>query len=159
MHKNKKRIVTAILLMCMCIIPFYPASAADIVVSGYTVNSVTNEGVIPRYNNVVSVDTHMSISSSGKMAINYCYDGIPSSTTKAVITTYIEKRTLGIFWSKVDIGQPDNQWVDTIAKYAYDGTRTYQLSASGTYRVTVTYKIYGTGGSADTITTEVKDSY
>lgn len=159
MHKNKKRIATAILLMCMCIIPFYPASAADKIVSGDTVNSETNEGITPRYNNVGSVDTQMSISSSGKMTINYSYRGFPSSTTKAVITTCIEKRTLGIFWSKVDIGQPNNQWVDTIANYTYAGTRTYQLSSAGTYRVTVTYKIYGTGGSADTITAELKDTY
>ena len=159
MYKNRKRFVTGLLIICMSIIPFHSVYAASKTTSYYTDEDTFGNGIMPRYNNVSSVDTQMSISSSGKMTINYCYEGFPSSTTKAVITTYIEKRTLGLFWSRVDIGQTDNQWVDTIAKYTYDGTRTYQLSSSGTYRVTVTYKIYGTGGSTDTITTEVKDSY
>ena len=109
MHHNKKQIVTVILLMCMCIIPFHSASAAGNVMPDYEVSYETNEGVMPRYNNVGYVDTQMNISSSGKMSINYSYRGFPSSTTKAEITTCIEKRTLGIFWSKVDIGQPDNR--------------------------------------------------
>lgn len=75
----------------------------------------------------------MNISSSGKVTINR-YTGFPLTTTKAVITMYIEKRTLGLFWTRVDIGEPDNQWVDTIKNYSYNGSRTYQLSSSGTYR-------------------------
>lgn len=101
----------------------------------------------------------MNISSSGLMTISYQYSGYPSITTKAVITTYIEKRTLGIFWSRVDIGTSDNQWNDVINDYRYTGYRTYQLSDKGTYRVVVKYTIYGTGGSADVIPYEAKDSY
>lgn len=159
MYKNRKRILTGLLIVCMSIIPLNSVCAASKEPSHYIASDTLGNDIMPRYNNASSVDTQMSISSSGKMTINYCYEGFPSLTSKAVITTYIEKRTLGLFWNRVDIGQTDNQWVDTIAKYTYDGTRTYQLSSSGTYRVTVTYKIYGTGGSTDTITTEVKDSY
>lgn len=59
----------------------------------------------------------------------------------------------------MDNGQTDDQWVDTIKNYRYSGSRTYQLSSSGTYRVTVAYKIYGSGGSADNVEQQIKDSY
>lgn len=157
MKKVKKQIVAVLLVLCMGIVPFSTVNAAEGQISSYSLGSGTE--IMPLYNNVSSVSSTMSISSSGKMEILYQYAGFPSTTTKAVITTYIEKRTLGIFWKRVDIGETDDQWVDTINDYRYNGVRTYQLSDSGTYRVTITYKIYGSGGSADTVTNELKDSY
>lgn len=155
MYRIRKRFKTTLLVVCMSILAVQPVSAANIA----TQRICTNNEIMPLYNNVGSVNSNMSINSSGKMTINYKYAGSPSTTTKAVITTYIEKRTLGVFWSRVDIGEPDDQWVDTIKDYSYYGSRTYQLSSTGTYRVTITYKIYGNGGSVDTITSEIKDSY
>ena len=147
MTKRLKVLVSAILVLCLFIVPLSPVSAA------------TQEGVMPRYNNVGTVTGGMSINDSGKMTILYKYTGSESITTKAVITTYIEKKFLGLFWKRVDIGTTDNKWVDTINDYKYTGTRTYQLSSTGTYRVTVIYKIYGSGGSADEIEVQKTDSY
>lgn len=149
MRGRIKKILATLLVLCLSIVPFFSVSAA----------AVTQEEVMPLYNNTASVTTAMNINSSGKMTISYQYSGYPSTTTKAVITTYIEKKTLGLFWSRVDIGTTDDQWVDTINDYRYTGSRTYQLSSSGTYRVTVVYKIYGSGGSADEIEYQAKDSY
>lgn len=111
------------------------------------------------YNNTISTATHMNISSSGKMTISYKYSGYASITNKAVITTYIEKKTLGLFWSRIDIGTSNDEWIDTISNYKYTGSRKYQLPSSGTYRVTVIYKIYGSGGAADKIEYQEKGSY
>lgn len=147
MRKTFKKMLAAILTLCLFIVPICSVSAA------------TQEEVMPLYNNTASVTTAMNINSSGKMTISYQYSGYPSTTTKAVITTYIEKKTLGLFWSRVDIGTSNDQWVDTINDYRYTGSRTYQLSSSGTYRVTVVYKIYGSGGAADEIEYQAKDSY
>lgn len=69
---------------------------------------------VPFYNNVYSVSSTASISSSGLLTVTNSYTGSSSVTTKAVITTYIERKTLGIFWSRVDIGQTNDEWVDTI---------------------------------------------
>lgn len=149
MKKRIKRFVTAILVLCLSIIPLSPVSAA----------TATPEEIMPMYNNVGSATATININSSGKLTIGYQYSGYSSITTKAVITTYIEKKTLGLFWTRVDIGQTDDEWVDTINDYRYTGSRTYQLSSSGTYRVTVIYKIYGSGGSADEIECQMKDSY
>lgn len=149
MKKQIKRIFVALLVLCLSIIPISPVSAA--VADG-------NE-IVPLYNNVSSATANVSINNSGKMTITYQYYGSSAVTTKAVITTYIEKKTLGLFWTRVDIGTTDDEWVDTKYDPSYNGSRTYQLSSTGTYRVTVNYKIYGTGGSADEIKCQAQDSY
>ncbi len=147
MTKRLTGIISVLLIMCLFVVPLSPVSAA------------TEEGVMPRYNNVASVTASISINDSGKLTITYKYGGSPEITTKAVITTYIEKKFLGLFWKRVDIGTTDNKWVDTINDYRYTGSRIHQLSSSGTYRVTVVYKIYGSGGSADEIELQKTDSY
>lgn len=147
MIKRLTSIISVILALCLFVVPLSPASAAS-------------EGdIMPRYNNVSTVTASIGINDSGKLSITYKYSGAASITTKAVITTYIEKKFLGLFWRRVDIGTTNDEWVDTINDYRYTGSRTHQLSSSGTYRVTIIYKIYGTGGSADEIEVQKTDSY
>lgn len=145
MQKNTNRILAVLLTLCLTVLSFSSVSNAS--------------GIAPLYNNADAVSSSVTISSSGLMNISYRYMGSSSVTTKAVITTYIEKKTLGLFWTRVDIDQPNNQWVDTINNYRYSGSRTFQLSSKGTYRVTITYKIYGTGGAVDEIPFEIEKKY
>ncbi len=149
MTKRLTGIISALLIMCLFVVPLSPVSAA----------TAPEAEVMPCYNNVSSATANASISDSGKLTITYNYSGSSSVTTKAVITTYIEKKFLGLFWKRVDIGTTDDQWVDTINNYRYTGSRTYQLSSTGTYRITVIYKIYGSGGAADEITCQGTGSY
>lgn len=149
MKKQLKRLLGIVLVLCLSIVPFCSVSAS----------AATQEEIMPLYNNVSNATANLGISDSGKMTINYSYVGSSGVTTKAVITTYIEKKTLGLFWKRVDIGTTNDEWVDTINNYKYTGSRSYQLSSSGTYRVTIKFKIYGTGGSADEIERQVKASY
>ena len=53
------------------------------------------------------------------------FQGIREKTTKGEITTYVEKRTLGFFWTRVDIGQPNNQWYDVVYDYMYIGRHSF----------------------------------
>lgn len=147
MKKQIKIFLLTMLIICLFASTICPTTAAS---AG---------GIKPLYNNTSATTTNMNINENGLMTISYQYSGYPSKTTKAVITTYIEKRTLGLFWSRVDIGTDRNQWVDVINDYRYTGYRTFQLSAKGTYRVVVEYTIYGTGGAADVIPYEAKDSF
>lgn len=149
MKKLIKIALASVLVLCLSVVPFCSVSAA----------AATQEEIMPLYNNVSTATANLSISDSGKMTINYKYTGSSGITTKAVITTYIEKKVLGLFWTRVDIGTTNDEWVDTINNYKYTGSRTHQLSSSGTYRVTVIYKIYGTGGSADEIKKQITASY
>lgn len=145
MKTHLKKLLTLTLALCFLVTPLALIAQA--------------EGIEPRYNNTMMTYNAMTISDSGKLSIVYDYDGVSGVTTKAVITTYIEKRFLLFFWQRVDIGTTDNQWVDTFYKDSHGYTRSYQLTDEGTYRVKVTYKIYGSGGAADTIEYEATDSY
>jgi len=117
------------------------------------------EVVTPYYNNTLSARTTIAISPSGELSVVYAYHGIQNVTTMAVITTYIEKKVLGLFWTRVDIGTPDDQWVDTIYDYAHNGEHSLQLDSKGTYRVTVTFHIYGSGGAMDEIERQETKTY
>ncbi len=73
--------------------------------------------------------------------------------TSVEINTLVEKQTLLFFWSDVD------EWSDTVYDISYYDTTSIQLDDEGTYRVTVEYTFYGTGGAADTITCEMEVKY
>lgn len=124
-----------------------------------TIRAHAEEVATPYYNNTLSARTTVSISSSGELSVVNSYRGFENVTTKAVITTYIEKKVLGLFWTRVDIGTTNDQWVDTVYNYYHTGGHSFQLSSTGTYRVTVTYKIYGSGGTADEIECQETKKY
>lgn len=121
--------------------------------------AVSAAEITPYYNNTVSASTTVNVSSTGKITITNKYTGRKDVTTKAVITTYIEKRFLGIFWTRVDIGTTNDEWVDTIYDYRYSGDHSFQLESTGTYRVTVEFVISGFGGAADEIVREIEKKY
>lgn len=145
MKKHKISIAT-ILMICFSIFAAQTISAKA-------------AGITPYYNTTQMASSTMNISDDGVMTITYRYITKTTNISSATITTYIEKRTLGIFWTRVDIGVPDNQWVDTSTSSSYVNSRTFQLSSSGTYRACITYEIIGSNGSADTIPYELQDSY
>ena len=149
MKRQLKKLLVAILTVCLVVVPLYPVSAAVI----------EQEEIIPMFNNTAAANVTMGINSNGKMTITYNYTGFSGITTHAVVTSYIEKRTLGVFWTRVENGQTDNQWVDTLNGYSATGTRTCNLSQTGTYRVTAIYKVYGSGGAADEIKCQATDTY
>lgn len=85
-----------------------------------------------RYNNTVTASSSVSISDSGLLTIANQFQGIREKTTKGEITTYVEKRTLGFFWTRVDIGQPNNQWYDVVYDYMYIGSHTISFNSKVT---------------------------
>lgn len=94
-----------------------------------------------------TVDTSANVD-SGVLKINNYYS-ISSNTgfSSAEIHTYVERRVLGIFWVKVDNGQPDKTWVATSTQQVYSKDYSLSLSQTGTYRVTAEYTFYGSSGS------------
>lgn len=151
MTNIKKRpifLVVSLLLVFTCIFTAVsiPASAAT-------------PDIMPCLNNALSAQSSVSISSTGVLTIKNKLQGIPGVTTKTVITTYVEKKVLGLFWKRVDIGQTNNQWVDTIYNDSYTSSHSVQLSSKGTYRITVKYEISGTGGAVDKIPYEITKTY
>lgn len=145
---NKRAWKTALPLLMICMIFTHSMSM-----------SAKAADIMPYYNNTFSAKSTATVSEDGVITISNRYIGLSGITTKAVITTYIEKKTFGIFWTRVDIGQTDNQWVDTKYSESYSGKHTFQLKDEGTYRVKVIYQIYGSGGAADKIECEEKVTY
>ena len=115
--------------------------------------------VAPRYSNLISAKTTATVSSSGLLVVRHRLEGIQGVTIRTDVTTYVEKKTLGLFWTRVDIGTEDNVWNIHIGSYVYDGTRQCQLSSTGTYRITSTYAVKGASGSTETITSTYQVTY
>lgn len=104
-------------------------------------------------NNTLRVVTAFSITDTGEARVTYQYTGYPDITTGAEITIKIEKRNLLIFWNDIV------EETVVVTGERYDGVYRYQLSKTGTYRCTVTYRVSGTGGADDVITFEDTDTY
>jgi len=119
----------------------------------------SNIGDNLQYHNTVSANSSASVSNSGLLTVSNRYQGLPGTTTRGEIKTYIEKKILGLFWIRVNIDQPNNEWHDVVYDYLYAGNHTFQLTSTGTYRITVVYTIYGSGGSPDTITCVLNKKY
>ncbi len=149
MKLQAKKMVSVFLMLCLLITPMFsvPASAAD-----------EDYGVMPALNNVLSCAANGSVNSSGKLTINYTYAGYQGITTKAVITTTLQKRFLGLFWKTVEIGGKD-EWSFTVNDYRYSGSKNYQLPSEGKYRANITFKFYGSGGAADVIDSQMEFTY
>lgn len=147
MRQKMKNLLSMLLVICFLTMTLSPT------------NVYGNE-IMPLYDNTqnATVDTYID-KTNGILSINYHYTGYSNITTKAVITTYIEKQFLGIFWTRVDIGTTNDEWVQTVNNYRYSGKRTFSLLSEGTYRTTVIYEIYGSEGSVDKITCQDSVTY
>ncbi len=109
-----------------------------------------------KYYNTVATSTSVV---SGVLKIHNEYT-VPSGTgfTSAEIHTYVERKTFGLFWIKVDNGQPNKTWVDTSTSLTYGKNYSLTLPQTGTYRVTAEYTFYGSSGS-ETVTKQATVTY
>lgn len=103
------------------------------------------------YNNTFSSSLNCTINSSGLLQASLSVTGYKNKTTHISVELYVEKKVLGIFWKKVDIGCTNNIWTDSTSNYYYSHVFSHSLTATGTYRVTVTYTVSGSGGTDDVI--------
>ena len=143
MNSKTKKITALFLLLVVSITLFIlPVNAEEPTRSKYYSSVTTTAKVI-----------------SGVLHIHNEYT-VPSGTgfTSAEIHTYVERRTLGFFWVKVNNGQPNNTWVDTSTSLTYGKNYSLTLTQTGTYRVTAEYTFYGSSGS-ETATRQVTVTY
>lgn len=104
-------------------------------------------------NNTATTATDFVISSTGLAMVAYRYNGYTGIATGATIEIKIEKRNLLFFWSEVVYE------IISVSGERCDEVYTYQLSSTGTYKCTVTYSVYGTGGAADILPFERTVTY
>lgn len=150
--KMRKRALTRFLAFALALVSVFllckpltaPATAAEIT---------------PYFNNVVSADVQGYVSSAGVLTLDYYCAGRSGITEKIVIRTYIEKKVAGLFWSRVDIGGSNNEWVFVSNSSSYSTAKSFTLPSKGTYRVSVTFTVSGSGGDADTIQRTLEKTY
>lgn len=125
------------------------------VVTLFTTTITAYAGSIqPFSNNVDTVTTSLSISSSGVATVKNTYYGIKGTTKSAEIVTKVQKK-VGLIWITVDGGS----WTDNSTATNISKSHSVQLSSKGTYRAHVVFTISGTGGSDDKITKNVEKTY
>lgn len=90
----------------------------------------------PVWNGIENVSLTFSITNAGNASVVYTVSGIPDSSN-FLIKTYIEKRTMSLFWKRVNIGQPDDEWTDRTSKNYYINSHSVTVTEDGTYRATV----------------------
>ena len=141
----KKRLLSMFLVIVTLILLTLPAAAGG--------------EATPFYNNTVKTPTNFGISSSGVATVSLSYTGIRGVTSGATITTYLEKKILGLFWTRVDLGNANDEWVDTSESYTYATSHSVQLEGKGTYRASVIYEVSGSGGATDVVPYEMEKVY
>lgn len=118
-----------------------------------------SSGITPRYSNVNACSLDFIITDSGLAQVKVSYEGRFGYMTQVRSEIYLQKRVLGIFWKKVDIGVTDNVWVDTSTEDAYFFTHSAQLQDTGTYRAVFEVTFSGTGGADDVVADKIQYNY
>ena len=124
----------------------------------FTTKVYGNE-IMPLYDNIIKSNLITNVDNSGNLKIIYDITSRSDSTSKIVVTTYFEKKHLGLFWQRVDTGSPNDEWVTTIYSSSYNKTRTFTLPENGTYRTTVVYQVHGTDGTVEEVTHQKEVTY
>ena len=139
--KNAKKLISFAMLVVMIFAMAIPTFA-------------TENAIMPRLNNTNTTEAVFVIMDDGEAIVSYTCFGYQGITTRIVVETKIEKKFLW-WWNDVD----GASWTDESTTYYCDGEHSIQLTKSGTYRATVTYTVYGTGGEADVLTSQFEKKY
>lgn len=122
-------------------------------------SSADDYEIQPYYINIASASTSFNITSSGLARAGVTYYGYDNEISYVKCEIYLEKRFLGLFWNRVDIGVTDDVWIDY--SYTVDGSifHEIQLSDTGTYRAVFNVTIYGKSGANDVIEEKMEYKY
>ena len=106
---------------------------------------------MPRYNNIIQTESSFTVDASGEGEVYASYTGYTGVTESVTIKIKIQKKTLGLIWSKVDIGTENNEINITSTNVKDSFIYAVQLNSTGNYRAVITYTVSGSGGADDTI--------
>ncbi|MBQ7322782.1 MAG: hypothetical protein IJW99_11840 [Clostridia bacterium] len=141
MKKSKQLtlILLCILMMMASVLPVYAADA--------------------RLSHGAIASCGFDIGSDGWSEITISYSGNTTSFTSFTVEAYIQKRTLGFIWTKVDNGEPNKTWVDSSTNLMDSFLFGLQLDNKGTYRAVYTLTFSGTGAPDDVIEDTIERTY
>lgn len=118
-----------------------------------------NQGISTYLTNCNKCSCTFAAGYEGQALVGVTYNAKSDVFTYAKLTVKIQKRFLGIFWTTVDIGETNNEWV----AYCYDVDgefyNAFPLESTGTYRAVFTVEFYGTSGVVDVIEDTIQSVY
>lgn len=109
------------------------------------IGAMADSAVTPYYNNVSATTTSFDIINDSAK-IELAFSGYYGITSRVEISTILYIAN-GTDWNEVVSWNEESTRVRDSFSYSYDVT-------SGTYKVTVEYKFYGSGGATDVINYE-----
>ena len=112
-----------------------------------------------RLSHGVNAELLFGITNSGMAEVSVDYVANNTSFTDATIESYIQKRTLGFIWIKVDNGEVNSTWVDRSTEQLDYFVHHLQLDETGTYRAVFKITFSGTGAEDDVITDKIEYVY
>lgn len=115
--------------------------------------------VEPRLSHGVMAEYGFDITPTGYAEWLVNYAGNSTSFTNITVETYIQKRSLGFIWTKVDNGEPNKTWVETSTSNEGLFCRGMQLDSTGTYRAVIKITFSGTGAADDVLEDRVEAVY
>lgn len=121
--------------------------------------AVPTFAVDARLSHGVDAELVFGITETGLAEASVDYIGNSTSFTSATVEIYIQKRTLGFIWTKVDNGEVDKTWVDRSTRQVDYFVHHLQLEETGTYRAVFKITFSGTGAEDDVITEKMQDVY
>ncbi len=142
---KKFRSVVALLLAFVLLCTSFTVAYAD-------------DGIMPIYDHcdICSLDFYVY---DGLAYIMVDYYANYDTFLRIEASAKIQKRFLGVFWTTVDIGLPDNTWVASSTENPDYLEGIFPIEETGTYRAVFDIKFYGTTSVVDQIDSEIEAVY
>ena len=109
-------------------------------------------GISPRLSHMSGgVFTFSALDDGAHVSITY--EGYTDSFVRAEVTVKLEKRVMLLFWKDLDT------WSATSTELCGHFYHIFEHDGKGTYKATMTLKVYGTDGTYDVIEDSIQSSY
>ncbi|MBQ2884477.1 MAG: hypothetical protein IJE43_12010 [Alphaproteobacteria bacterium] len=145
--------IISLILMCILLISCPITTYAS---------DISNEQqilVMPRFSNCSKCVVTFTVSDPNTAYVGVTYNAYSDTFVQAKVTVQIQKKFLGLFWTTVDIGYSNNEWVDyssAVNGYFYN---SFTIDGTGTYRANFVVEIEGKDGSVDVIEDSIERKY
>lgn len=134
--KKSLYVLPAVVLSVLIITAHVPVASAE------EESAPANGIMLMSFINIYNSSLTFYVADDGTATIMYTVSGYADSG-KIVVKTYIERKTLGVFWSKVDIGDGKTEWTDSSTSTYINKTHSVKVRENGTYRATMVIYVDG----------------
>ena len=114
--------------------------------------------IAPCYINCTTANMDFAVTNN-QAIVQIFYEGKPATFTVAKVTVKIQKKTLGVLWTTVDIGTANNEWIAYNNNVNGSFSKSFAVNGTGTYRAKITLEFYGISNTVDVIEDTIECKY